>query len=99
MSPVDDIRKSHRARWNKVLNAANQIAALMRNVDPDEVDGIVIADIRSHVEDITQCFHEFNAYSNAFAKLTGRQSPRMSRAELLAALEEMGDDEPESPSS
>ena len=69
---AEDCRSAYRARWNKVNRAVAELTKLMRNVNPDEVDGTVIADCRANVEDITQCFHEFNAYRNAYDKFPKR---------------------------
>ena len=80
----DEIRKAYRARWNKLNRALNEISKY-RTTDPDAFDGVIIADMRSAVEDITQCFHEFNAYWNCAAKL----GPR-ARAAYSAEHEEDG---------
>lgn len=61
-----EIRRSYRARWNRVARIASQIKDQMVSVDPDSVDGDQIASLRSYVEDATKCFHEFNAYKNSY---------------------------------
>lgn len=66
MSDQKVIRKAYRARWNKVIRSARFLIERMEGVDPDSALGEEIDDLRSTVEDITQCFHEFNAYKNAY---------------------------------
>jgi hypothetical protein len=66
MSGQDTIRKAYRARWNKVVRSAKFLIERMDGVNPDLALGEDIDDLRSTVEDITQCFHEFNAYKNAY---------------------------------
>lgn len=69
-----DIRQAYRARWNKLNRALDEIKKF-RATDPDDFDGVIIADVRAAVEDITQCFHEFNAYWNAHAKFRSPKEP------------------------
>lgn len=64
------IKSAARARFNhsrKSLRALNDLFA----VGFDNLDSVVIGDIRANVEDLTQRVHEMNAYFNAFQTLEG----------------------------
>ena len=74
------IRRAYRARFNRIRRCLDEIAPLL-TIDPDNISGTEIADMRALVEDITQCFHEFNAYSNAYRILTRSMSGPSSEAE------------------
>jgi hypothetical protein len=52
-----------KARLNKARRAAQAFLDVSAGRYPS-MDNALIADLRAHVEDITQCFHEFNAYWN-----------------------------------
>jgi hypothetical protein len=64
MKSDHDIRKAYRARYNRVMRNADALCVKMTTLDPDDILGTDIADLRDHVEKISQCFHEFNAYWN-----------------------------------
>lgn len=55
---------SGKARLNKARRGAKDFLALTEG-GYKSMDTTLIADSRAAVEDVTQCFHEFNAYWNA----------------------------------
>lgn len=65
MKSEDNIRNSYRARFNKVARSVEALRSFTLT-NPDNLDTNNIADMRAIVEDITQAFHEFNAYRNCF---------------------------------
>ena len=66
------LRSAYRARWN-MLRRTIETMRLTLALDPDDVYGVTIDDLRSQAWDVEQSFHEFNAYRNAYGTVTGRK--------------------------
>lgn len=74
MSPGDAhkrLRKSYRARWNRMRAEAAAIAELMQGPDPDKAGGDLVQELRDRAENLLQSMHEFSAYRNAAAAVLG----------------------------
>jgi hypothetical protein len=59
-------RRAARARFNQLRARAKELFDLMDLCEPDTMEGCFVGDMRATVEDITQQFHEFAAYHNAY---------------------------------
>lgn len=57
------IRRSRRASYNRAKKAAAELLRLME-IDPDNLTGGLIGDMRDEVEAVNKAFHEFSAYHN-----------------------------------
>lgn len=74
-----DIDLDHRvfsafkARYNAVKRHATSIISTA-TMPAKEVDGLLLADMRDDVEELTKAFHEANAYHNALLAI--RQSKK-----------------------
>ena len=62
MKTVKSLECSMDARRKQAAKTARALTASLNNGDPSE---IAISDERKMVAELTQCFHEFNAYRNA----------------------------------
>ena len=63
MKSERDTRKAMRARFNQMKTRVNAMVPFLA-LDPEQVAGTQIADMRDDVNDLTQCLHEFSAYWN-----------------------------------
>jgi len=59
------LRRTTRATYNHLRKATDKLQLLLA-IDPDDLQGTTIGDMRDEVEAITQRFHEFSAFWNVY---------------------------------
>lgn len=67
------IKRSGAARWNKLRSTLSQALALT-SVPYDHLSIETLAEMRDLVNDVSQQFHEMNAYRNSYLALNSASS-------------------------
>lgn len=62
---MNAIQKSARARINRVIRESELLNILATECRENPLDGMKMQQLRDTAENILQCVHEFNAYTNA----------------------------------